>query len=103
VLVTAILVSVLACLHLDARARRAPMPAWGLDDLAAVYTNWEPVDAIDCIERAGCETLGSVWRIRCPDAVTAGRVQMRLGLKATAAMQYEGRSPGRAPPSYGGP
>jgi hypothetical protein len=105
-LVTAVLLAVLACQPFADRARRAAMPMWGLEDIQGMYTAWQPVENVTYFDGQGCSAEANMWRLFCPDRLTQGRVQMRLGLKWLAALQYQGRgyfrSPGQERPAIRG-
>jgi hypothetical protein len=96
-LVTAVLLAALACQPFAALARRTAMPVWGIDDLMGVYTSWQPLDNVSYFEARGCTVGKSVWTLTCPDRVTRGRVQMRLGLKNDASLLYQGKGFHRPP------
>jgi hypothetical protein len=99
-LITAMLLAALACQPLARLASRSPMPQWGLDDLQAVHSTWEPLDNVAYFERHGCSVGDTVWRLECPDRLTSGRVEMRLGLRWLAAIRYRtiDRAPTAPPP-----
>jgi hypothetical protein len=101
-LLTSVLVFALACQPFSRLAKHSQMPQWGIDDLMAVYSTWEPLDNVTYFERHGCTVGDTIWRIECPDRLTSGRVEMRLGLRWLAAIRYRTIGAGGGLPAVSG-
>ncbi len=88
VLTCSVVLFVLVLAVASNQSRMRPMPLWGLDDMLAVHSSWEPMDHVSLFEKNGCLVPLTVYRIECDDPLDSARVEMRLGLKWLAAVHY---------------